>query len=139
MIGKKATMILDGQSFEAILSGNIYARNPYFIESLPYICSFSVDYNTALCKRFKAEVVLEFDFDESVQEAFNDFGGMHQKVEYLHTFQVSENIFIKRPDFCIEQEYRLAFKHPHAKRPEFLKVAYCNNTLQHLMKVLPAF
>ena len=80
MIGKKATMILDGQSFEAILSGNIYARNPYFIESLPYICSFSVDYNTTLCKRFKAEVVLEFDFDESVQEAFNDFGGMHQKV-----------------------------------------------------------
>ena len=135
---RKVTVDLDGQSFEATLSGNIYARNPYIVGSLPYICSFSVDYNMELCKRFNAEVVLEFDFDESLHESFNDLGIAHQNVEYLHIFQVSENIFIKRPIFYVEQEYRLAFKHQYAKRPEFIPLQSDKNILQSFMKILPA-
>jgi hypothetical protein len=136
---RKVTFYLDGQSFEAILSGNIYARNPnpYIASSLPYICSFSVDYNAELCKRLKAEVVLKFNFDESLHESFNDLGIAHQNVEYLHIFQVSENIFIKRPIFYVEQEYRLAFKHQYAKRPEFIPLQSDKNILQSFMKILP--
>jgi hypothetical protein len=98
---------ISADSIEAIA-----ARYDYTEERI--ISSFSTECSKELQKHFKADVILEFDFDDNMQELFSSLKIKYGIVKYLSSYfseKILPNdiIFCKRASYQPEKEYRFAF------------------------------
>lgn len=100
-----------------------YIRIRYHKHMECHIASFSKTYSQELKTRFQSECVLEFNFDDPLQEYLSNTRIQHGAVRYLEESplhlsvqeKINRAIFTKRPHFCVEDEYRFVippFKSP---------------------------